>query len=51
MLGVILGCLDCPDKLQELAHAASRVAEAHAGTKNNEFTSQKENPGFQPLKT
>jgi hypothetical protein len=51
MLGVILGCLDCPDKLRELAYAASMVAKAHAGTKDNGLTPEKENPGFQPLKT
>jgi hypothetical protein len=51
MLGVILGCLDCPDKLRELAHAASRVAKAHAGKKGGVDASKKENPGFQPLKT
>ncbi|MCA6362188.1 MAG: hypothetical protein IM638_04075 [Bacteroidetes bacterium] len=51
MLGVILGCLDCPDKLRELAYAASMVAQAHADSLGNGDTSENENPGFQPLKT
>jgi hypothetical protein len=51
MLGVILGCIDCPDKLRELKHAAESVAKAQKQRAAGSIASEKSNPGFQPLKT